>query len=83
MNVEAPPASSVTPLIVWTIYRNPSDFPGKYVVRAYVVGSGCVTAASTHHVRNSLDSARSTLPANLVNLGRAIHDSPAIVETWV
>lgn len=83
--VSAEPSAfdEVAPLIVWTIYRNPSDFPGQFVVRAFAIGSGQVRATATHHVRDTLEAARSTLPAELMNLGRSVQDPPFIVETWV
>jgi hypothetical protein len=72
------------PLVIWTITRNPKDFPGKYVVHGHDVHAGFT---KPHYeplaVVNSLDEARAALPPGLYNLGRKPDDEPQIVESWV
>ena len=59
-------------LAVYVIYANPSDYPGKYVVRRQVVTStAIVNDAEPLGVVDTLDQARALLPVML------------IVETWL
>jgi hypothetical protein len=78
-------------LVVWTIYYNPSDYPGKYVVRAHdvrrVTQDGGTTGVSVPRrvafICDSLAGARSKVPYGLICLGREDGDEPQIVESWI
>lgn len=70
-------------LSMWVITGNPSDFPGKFVARKHVIGRGFTRATQLHHVADSLDEARTHVPAGLFRLKRQPHDDPAIVESWI
>ncbi|HTE38019.1 MAG TPA: hypothetical protein VK630_15875 [Reyranella sp.] len=70
-------------LTLWVIYDNPSDQPGKFVLRrqyASAVGTGCDVVAL---VFDTLAQAREALPPGLVNIGRMQGDDPVITEVWV
>jgi hypothetical protein len=68
----------------YVVYRNPSDYPGLYVVRRHWVHSGGpIAEAAPLIVTQSLDSARAVIPADLYNIGRYPEDDPAILEVWV
>lgn len=67
-------------LLIWTIYRSPSDFPGKTVVRPH---SARRNAPLLHHMEaESVEALRAMLPPLLYRIGRAPSDDPVIVETW-
>jgi hypothetical protein len=84
---------------MFTIYRHPSDYPGKWVVRRWEVGGkvdmaqhgtlefvGGTPLTSDRQplaVVDTLDAARAAVPAGLYNLGREGADDPAIYEVWV
>jgi len=72
-------------LELFVIYQNPSDFRGKFVVRGQVAQSDGSIRPNKEPlgVVESLDEARSLVPAGLVNLGRSDEDDPVIVECWV
>lgn len=71
-------------LTIWTVYENPRDYPGKFVVRAYdVCAGGAVAARLECTVRDSLDEARAAVPAGLYWMNRNPVDDPTIVETWL
>lgn len=73
-------------LEMWTIYENPSDYPGKFVVRKCVVHQGELEprqARNPKSVCDTLEEARGAIPLWLVNLGRKEQDDPCIVETWI
>lgn len=67
-------------MILYCIYFNPSDFPGKYVVRKF---EGMVPDESALIITNTLEDARSVIPKYAVMLTRAEDDDPVIVETWL
>lgn len=70
----------------WTIYYNPSDLPGHYVVRRFDIMQGetePVPALQYHYAGVSLEGARESLPPGLTPIPRSPADDPAIVETWL
>ncbi len=66
----------------YTIYDNPSDYPGKFVVRRMVAMSGKVKMLECVVV-DSLELARVIVPVGLHRVPRFESDDPVIVETWV
>jgi hypothetical protein len=68
-------------LNMWTIYDNPSDYPGKFVVRRWIV-KGPLEAADDVIVCDTLEEARSKIPEGLVGVPRAYEDALCTVETW-
>ena len=74
-------------LELWTIFFDPSDFPGKYVVRKFYVERGepapAVVPDDTVIVTDTLAEARANVPQGTVNLGRYAEDDSKILETWV
>lgn len=75
----------------FAVYRNPSDFPGEFVVRSWLVagfGKDVTTRPKrTLEVRGkTLDYVRQELLRNrpgLVRLDRFQMDDPTIVEVWM
>ena len=73
----------------FVIYRNPSDYPGKFVVRErvlrreherqveYVARIGCVC--------DSLAEARESIPhrEQYILIPQSCDDDPVIAETWI
>lgn len=66
-------------LIVWAIYENPSDHPGKFVVRRWVG----LTPDLEAKVCDTLAEARTAMPAGLFRMNRFPHDDPVVVEAWI
>lgn len=65
----------------YVVYDHPADHPDKWVVRRWEIHAG------SEHPRESwtadtLEDARSIVPAHLVNIGRFPGDDPAIYEVW-
>lgn len=72
----------------YVIYRFPSDYPGKYVVRGWsIVRGGESTAPVADEkplaVVDTLEEARQAVPPGLFNLGRYGADEHQVVEVWV
>lgn len=71
-------------LYVYTIYRSPKDYPGKFVVRRHaIVAGGVHPEPDPDAVVTTLVRARKALPAGLYNMGRDPRDEPQIVESWI
>jgi NAD-dependent SIR2 family protein deacetylase len=70
---------------IWTVYHNPTDFPGKFVVRRHVIFHGQTEPQATteHFVADSLDEIRRMVPQGLVRLARFDEDDAKIVEVWL
>jgi hypothetical protein len=76
-------------LAMYTVYENPSDYPGWFVVRRSVVtADGVVTMAPTLFARaRTLKDCRAAIedahPEGLVCMHRSEGDEPQIVEVWL
>lgn len=71
-------------LSIYTIYTDPLDFPGKFVVRRHVVEAGhSVPDVMPMIVADSLEEARRVLPTGSTCLGREPGDDQKIVESWI
>lgn len=69
-------------LCMWTIYDSPSDAPGKFVARLFVMDRPMQAAL----VCDTLDEVRELLARlypDLVCLPRSPNDEPHIVECWL
>jgi len=66
-------------LPMWVIYKNPSDFPGKFVARLHTVDG----PTTVHFIADTLEEARKCIPRDFVFLPRFEQDERHIVETWI
>lgn len=66
-------------LPIITILDSPLDHPGKFVARLFA------TNVPTHYAAfaSSLAEIRTTIPGQMVNMGRSPEDDPHIVEVWI
>jgi hypothetical protein len=68
---------------MFTVYQNPSDYPGKFVVRSQIIRAGKVIPAdSPLIVADTLAEARLAIPFGLYRSPRHPQDDPVIVEVW-
>lgn len=75
-------------LAMWVVYENPSDFPGKFVVREWrTSAAGIQRAVEPTAVVDSLAQAREAVteasPMALTVMPRNPEDDPTIVEVWL
>ena len=64
----------------WTVYRHPSDFPGKIIARKYLDGEATETRIEAYY----LGTIRAfMIEKDMINMGRLPFDDPVIVETWL
>lgn len=70
-------------LAMWTIYKHPSDYPGKYVARRFDVSAGGVVGTDNLFVEKDYNKLLGMLPLGLHCLPRDENDDPNIVETWL
>jgi hypothetical protein len=76
----------VPPLVMWTVYKHPNDYPTEYVARKFVIAEDfcksskeSIRSRSLRDVRNLL---RSLYPG-LIQLKRPPDDEPDVVEIWL
>ena len=60
------------------VYKNPKDYPGKYIARLWDVDRPTNIAA----IAESLEEIREAKPPDMVIMQRQPQDDPVIVETW-
>lgn len=70
---------------MYVITENPSDHPGKLVVREWHIRKGepAKPLAEFHDISDSLDDARGSIPGGLMMVPRSEDDDPVIVESWL
>lgn len=66
-------------MIIWTIYKHPSDYPGKYVARQFLYGE----PGAIFLVADTLKQIRAKIPPEMLKLPRDINDDPVIVESYI
>ena len=71
----------------YAIYNNPKDYPGKVVVRLWIIridNSGyTIQAGLLISVSDTLEQARMSLPDGLNLIPRFDEDDSAIAEVWI
>lgn len=67
------------PLPIWVIYQNPTDRPGLFVARKWLLDK----ATEELFEATTLQMVRDQLPTGLTCLPRSPMDDPVIVESWV
>ena len=71
-------------MIMYVIYVNPRDFPGKVVVRRWGIEmEGPAAEDEPMLVTDSIEQAREALPPGLFNARRSPNDDPVIAEVWI
>lgn len=72
-----------TELPMWVITQNPTDFPGQFVARKWLIDSDVRAVTDEHRVADTLDGVRELLPAHMIRLERDPNDDAVIVECWI
>lgn len=68
----------------WTIYRDPIDYPGHFVVRQWwVEDAGVIVHRTFAVVCHTIEEAREQVPPGAICFPRDPDDDPVIVETWM
>jgi hypothetical protein len=67
-------------LTIWTVYKSPSDHPGKWVLRGHDVPGG---PRRSYMSFDSLEQARAAVPIGLIRMTRDPSDDAAIYESWI
>lgn len=70
---------TITTLPLICVYKNPSDYPGKYVARLWDIDkpTNIVALADTY------EEILAKKPINMVIMQRTGGDDPVIVEAWI
>ena len=71
-------------MVTFTLYHNPHDYPGKFVVRRWWVGKGQVKPDDDwFYLGETLEEVRAKIPTRCVRFMRDPNDEPQIVEFWI
>jgi hypothetical protein len=71
-------------LTIFVIYKEPSDYPGKWVIREQRIKAGSVEImAQPYGVFDDLLEARDAIPIGLYQMPRQEGDHPDIFECWI
>lgn len=67
------------------IYFNPSDYPGQYIVRGWVIGyPNPIPDLEPMYIGDSIEEARDIARSKkLFNVGRSSNDDSVLIEVWV
>jgi hypothetical protein len=72
------------PLVLWTVYDHPEDYPHSFVARKFLITYGQTAPTLDHMIAPDIDAIRDQLMnMGLVCLERHAGDDPVIVETWI
>lgn len=71
------------PMVVYTIYDHPRDFPHNFVCRQYQVLPGQAEPTGEFWVAPSLEMVRALIPVGMTRIERDPKDDPVIVESWI
>lgn len=84
---EQEPAAAGTPtndpLVSWTVYDHPLDYPNGYIARKWLVVPGQLQPTDETLTDETLAGLRKKLPEGLTQIPRSAMDDPRIVETWI
>lgn len=69
---------------MFVVYECPRDYPGRFVVREWLIGPGEMTpVAEPAIIAESLEAARGVIPSWLERLPRFPDDDPTVCEVWL
>lgn len=69
---------------MYVVYKNPKDYPGKYVLRAFTFkGLDVVPDKKPIIVDEDLHKVREMIPSECTGITRSGGDDPVILETWL
>jgi hypothetical protein len=71
-------------IVAYVVYRDPSDYPGMFVLRAFRFQNGRLQPElDPKAISKSLSLCRALIPKDRVNLERSANDDSAIYEVWI
>ena len=71
-------------MYTYTVYKNPRDYPGKYVVRRWQVVPCIAPDAKPFAIEETYDKIQKQMEElGLYKMTRMPDDDPAILEVWI
>lgn len=68
---------------IWTVYKNPVDYPEKFVVRRSTAIPHVIHDPEPLIICDSLEEARAVIPEGAYRMNRMPDDAPHIYEVWL
>jgi hypothetical protein len=78
-----PKVRTAYPFTHYVIYQNPTDYPGRFVVRVWRITPDGLIPDDDVFETSCLKDARAVVPAGLTCVAASPADDPVIVETWM
>lgn len=67
---------------VISVYKNPKDYPKKYVARLHIVNAQGGSPTSYVFIADTLREVEEARPKDLTAYGRFPDDDPCIIQSW-
>lgn len=67
---------------MYVIYKNPKDYPNKFVVRFWIVEPESIKPGLLICSVDTIEDARLSMPNNVVRMPVFQNDDPVIEEVW-
>ena len=67
----------------YVLYESPSDYPGKFVVREWIITRKDIKKSKVISVSSTHEKASKSVPYNMSFLLRCEDDDPCIVGVWI
>ena len=81
--VQTRPVDEESALPIFTIYRNPLDYPNKWVVRRMWITTAGLVPDKHADTADTLEAVRLFVPPGLHWIQPDPEDDPVIVEMWI
>lgn len=70
--------------ITIAVYKNPTDFPNKYVARSWLItGNRILVSRKIFIVRDNINDIRAAIPLDMTRMDRFENDPKCILETYI
>ena len=67
---------------MWAVYRNPNDYPEKWVLREWIIADGQLRPGEAW-LGSSIEELRGWINPHARVIERASEDAACIIEAWV
>lgn len=70
-------------MVQWVVYDHPTDFPDKWVMRAFKVVGEKIQPTNMAWAFDTLNEIHTMIPEGCARVQRHVLDDPKIYEVWI